>query len=73
MIDGADFAIALNDGYANPMIELLIVVCILTQERLTILTVSTNLRGKSPPVRLSTSLSVTSDLRLNPMGFLAGT
>jgi hypothetical protein len=73
MINGSDFVIALDDGDANPVIEFLVVGCILAQDMLTILAVSTNLRGKSPPVRFSTSLSVTSDFRLKPMGFLAGT
>ena len=73
MIDGSDFRIFLNHGNSNPMLDGLILDIILGDNNVTVLIGSTSLRGKSPPVRLRTSLSVTSDLRLNGRAVLVGT
>jgi hypothetical protein len=70
MIDWAYFLVALDNGYANPVVERLKMRSILDKVEDTFLEVSTNLMGKSPPVRLRTSLSVTSDLRLMTADFL---
>ena len=73
VVDGADFCISLHDGYSHPMINFVVLGIFLSRHWLTILLLSTSFRGKSPPVRFSTSLSVTSDFLLKPIGFFEGT
>ena len=73
MIDRSNFRVLLDDGNSNPMINRLILGSILRHHCITVLMGSTNLRGKSPPVRLRTSLSVTSDFRLNGRAVFVGT
>jgi hypothetical protein len=69
MINGTYFFITLDYRNINPMIYFLIKGCILDIKVNTFLALSTNLIGNSPPVRLRTYLSVTSDLRLRTIGF----
>ena len=69
MVNRTYFFITLDDRNINPMIYFLIKGCILDIKVNTFLALSTNLIGNSPPVRLRTYLSVTSDLRLRTIGF----
>ena len=70
VVDRPDFLVALDDGHANPVVQLLDLRGVLHYGGHTFLEESTSLMGKRPPVRLSTSLSVTSDLRLRTIDFL---
>jgi hypothetical protein len=72
VVDRPDARIFLYDRHTNPVLQRLTVGGILSLNGYTVLTGSTNLSGKSPPVRLSTSLSVTYDLRLKGWVFLLG-
>lgn len=73
VVNRTDFCVSLRDGYSHPMINFVVLGIFLSRQRLTILLLSTSFRGKSPPVRFSTSLSVTSDFLLKPIGFFEGT
>lgn len=73
VIDWPDFRVFLNDGYSDKVLHRLIFSVILSDYDDTFLIGSTSLSGKSPPVRLRTSLSVTSDLRLKGSVVLVGT
>lgn len=70
MINRPYFFIALDDRDSDPVVKLHGLRGILHEDGDTFLAVSTSLMGKSPPVRLRTSLSVTYDLRLMPGAFL---